>query len=183
MGIKADVQLASTKSRLSSATPAPDFLKHQEGMENSSTNAGMSSTQVTELLPHIGYKGVPDMPKPLFPRKYRTKRQYRLIYEEAGQPLYAARNLRSTFEALNDTLNGMFIVPYYTAIINALFVALTLLYLAGYVHRDISVGNIIMIENPNGTTRIRGKLSDFEYAKEFRDGEPSPDPKTVSSCL
>jgi hypothetical protein len=35
--------------------------------------------------------------------------------------------------------------------------ALTLLYLAGYVHRDVGPGNIIIIEQENG--RTGGKLS------------------------
>ena len=44
------------------------------------------------------------------------------------------------------------------------------------MHRDISIGNIIIVEN-NGC--IRGLLSDFEYAKAMNNESASPDPKTV----
>ncbi|TBU58829.1 hypothetical protein BD310DRAFT_818672 [Dichomitus squalens] len=49
-----------------------------------------------------------------------------------------------------------------------------LLFLAGWVHRDISSGNLLW--NPNSK---RGILSDLEYAKEFNaEGTGSSDPKT-----
>ena len=48
--------------------------------------------------------------------------------------------------------------------------------MAGWVHRDISTGNIIVVEN-NGC--IRGFLSDFEYAKAMSNQSSSSDPKTV----
>ena len=44
------------------------------------------------------------------------------------------------------------------------------------MHRDISTGNTIIVEN-NGC--IRGLLSDFEYAKAMDNESASPDPKTV----
>jgi serine/threonine protein kinase len=54
--------------------------------------------------------------------------------------------------------------------------ALVLLYLAGWTHGDISPGNIIIVEKGG---RVRGKLSDLEYAKAFTDTKFSADPKTV----
>ncbi|KAJ3567689.1 hypothetical protein NP233_g6201 [Leucocoprinus birnbaumii] len=54
--------------------------------------------------------------------------------------------------------------------------ALTLLFLAGWVHRDVSTGNIIVVKSGDS---FRGLLSDFEYAKEVnRADEPKHDPKT-----
>ena len=44
------------------------------------------------------------------------------------------------------------------------------------MHRDISTGNIIVVED-NGC--IRGFLSDFEYAKAMNNQSASSDPKTV----
>ncbi|KAF9543025.1 hypothetical protein CPC08DRAFT_716824 [Agrocybe pediades] len=64
--------------------------------------------------------------------------------------------------------------------------ALQLMHCAGWVHRDISSGNILAYEvGPGGNRRSRwqAKLSDLEYAKRFyprgedKDGE-SKDPKT-----
>lgn len=56
------------------------------------------------------------------------------------------------------------------------YLALVLLYLANWTHRDISAGNIIVVEIDG---RARGKLSDLEYAKHFEDNTFSADPKTV----
>ncbi|KIY44253.1 hypothetical protein FISHEDRAFT_78162 [Fistulina hepatica ATCC 64428] len=51
--------------------------------------------------------------------------------------------------------------------------ALQLLYLARYVHRDVSAGNILCYEE------TQGKLSDLEYAKPFRSiDEHRKDAKT-----
>jgi hypothetical protein len=52
------------------------------------------------------------------------------------------------------------------------------MYLANWVHRDVSTGNIILVKNESG--KFVGKLSDLEYAKEFRsESVGSRDPKTV----
>lgn len=58
-------------------------------------------------------------------------------------------------------------------------VALVLMLVAKWVHRDISAGNIILVENGRG--EVVGKLSDLEYARKF-DSTPigHRDPKTVS---
>lgn len=53
------------------------------------------------------------------------------------------------------------------------------MYLARYVHRDVSTGNIILVTDANGG--VRGKLSDVEYAKRFDADRTSGDPKAV--CL
>ena len=61
-------------------------------------------------------------------------------------------------------------------------VALILMLLAKWVHRDISVGNIILVEDEFG--QWTGRVSDLEYARVF-DSTPSghKDPKTVSWIL
>ncbi len=45
------------------------------------------------------------------------------------------------------------------------------MYLAGWTHRDVSTGNIIVIKHNDGSSR--GKLSDLEYAKEYDSGTVS----------
>jgi hypothetical protein len=51
--------------------------------------------------------------------------------------------------------------------------AVVLLFLVGWIHRDISSGNILWYEN-------RGLLIDLEYAKKFApDLRGSSDPKTA----
>ncbi|KAJ2930980.1 hypothetical protein H1R20_g6113, partial [Candolleomyces eurysporus] len=56
-------------------------------------------------------------------------------------------------------------------------VALRLMFCAGWVHRDISVGNVLALQDANGGWKL--KLADLEYAKAFKDGSPpTTDPKT-----
>jgi hypothetical protein len=56
--------------------------------------------------------------------------------------------------------------------------ALTLLFLARWMHRDVSAGNIILVRSGRG---VRGKLSDLEYAQDFNEENRAvgTDPKTV----
>ncbi|KAJ3575440.1 hypothetical protein NP233_g1092 [Leucocoprinus birnbaumii] len=99
-------------------------------------------------------------PQPDLHRDFAVKRQYRLIYGKVGHSLIKAKNISSSFIAIKDV-----------------FVALVLLYLAGWVHRDISAGNIILIKGKDG--QIHGQLSDLEYAREYhRRDAPATDPKT-----
>ncbi|KAF5364011.1 hypothetical protein D9756_001068 [Leucocoprinus leucothites] len=96
---------------------------------------------------------------PTLEREYKVKQQYRLVYNDVGKSLHDSKDLLTAFHVIEDV-----------------FIALVLLFLANWVHRDVSTGNIIMVEK-NG--RIYGKLSDLEYAKEFTsDKAPSTDPKT-----
>ncbi|KAH9850928.1 hypothetical protein C2E23DRAFT_833446, partial [Lenzites betulinus] len=59
------------------------------------------------------------------------------------------------------------------ALLDALL-ALQILFLISWIHRDVSAGNILFYEG-------RGKLCDLEYAKEFNlaVGRRSSDPKTI----
>ncbi|KAF7776467.1 hypothetical protein Agabi119p4_4860 [Agaricus bisporus var. burnettii] len=86
-------------------------------------------------------------------RSYAVKRQYRLVYSEVGESLERVQTLQTAFTALMDT-----------------YVALVLMYLSGWMHRDISAGNIIAVKRPGG--KSGGKLSDLEYAENA-----SSDPK------
>ena len=55
------------------------------------------------------------------------------------------------------------------------------MWLAGWVHRDISAGNILWLKEDGNEGR--GILSDLEYAKKPGDGPASSDPKTVSYTI
>lgn len=57
-----------------------------------------------------------------------------------------------------------------------LFAGLRFLYSAGYVHRDISTGNILLC---NG----RGKISDLEYARSYEVLVSSDDGGPPSTAL
>ncbi|KAF9446799.1 hypothetical protein P691DRAFT_707861 [Macrolepiota fuliginosa MF-IS2] len=156
MEIKYDTVLSHTKSLSESAKRAPNILHHID-FAITSGNVIEGSTQA-KTPSAIAGSSIRPHGKPKFFRQYRDKKHYRLIYGEVGHSLYKAVNLDTSFTAIRDV-----------------FVALVLLYLARWLHRDVSPGNIILIGQGN---EIRGKLSDLEYAKEFNTTTNSGDPKT-----
>ncbi|KAK7453197.1 hypothetical protein VKT23_011878 [Stygiomarasmius scandens] len=90
---------------------------------------------------------------------FGVKQHCRLIYNECCKPVHELRNAQTITSVMIDCVTGI-----------------QLLYLAGYVHRDISTGNVYY-----DPAAQRGKLSDFEYAKRvdrIRPEDISPDPKT-----
>ncbi|KAG8950086.1 hypothetical protein FRC04_007940 [Tulasnella sp. 424] len=93
------------------------------------------------------------------PRRYCPKRQYRIIFEEVCEALHDVEQLRDVATALLDSL----------------------MFLAGWVHRDISSGNIYAYRfQESGTDKVRGILADLEFAKLFEAerAEGSSDPRT-----
>ncbi|KAG8948429.1 hypothetical protein FRC04_009799 [Tulasnella sp. 424] len=96
------------------------------------------------------------------PRHYRPKRQYRVVFSEVCEALHDVRTLQDVAIALRDCV-----------------FALQLMFVAGWVHRDISTGNIYAFTDPKSQS-TRGILADLEYAKPFKpkDVEGSSDPKT-----
>ncbi|KAI6046783.1 hypothetical protein EDC04DRAFT_1249500 [Pisolithus marmoratus] len=67
----------------------------------------------------------------------------RLVFKEVGYPIYEFRRLDTMFETLQDAHK-----------------ALQLLHSVGWVHRDVSPGNILRVGK-------LGKLADLEYAKRL----------------
>ncbi|KAJ7135387.1 hypothetical protein C8R43DRAFT_615718 [Mycena crocata] len=82
---------------------------------------------------------------PNHPRKH-----YRIVFKEVGISVYNLRTLSEVMCALADATR-----------------ALRLLHELGFVHRDVSPGNILLV---NGT----GKLSDLESVQPFRGPSVSP---------
>ncbi|KAF8811240.1 hypothetical protein BYT27DRAFT_7184620 [Phlegmacium glaucopus] len=103
----------------------------------------ITSPDVSALNPDHGAK-VP-------PRVYGPKAHYRIVFKERGMSLHSLSRLRQiklpvVIQAMHDVLK-----------------VLAFLTKKGYVHRDISPGNIIIY---NG----RAKLNDLEFAKEYGSG-------------
>ncbi|KAA1475769.1 hypothetical protein DENSPDRAFT_842618 [Dentipellis sp. KUC8613] len=99
------------------------------------------------------------------PCRYRdsvSKFRYRVVYEEVCEAVNNVANLATVIKAMEDCL-----------------LALQLMFLVGWVHRDISSGNLLWFEAGG-----RGILSDLEYAKKFNpESQGSSDPKTVCPSL
>ncbi|KIO21041.1 hypothetical protein M407DRAFT_29307 [Tulasnella calospora MUT 4182] len=116
-----------------------------------------TTTRATDLVPVAQNRPLHD---------YCPKRQYRVLFKEVCEALHDVQRLEDVATALLDSV-----------------FALQLMFLAGWVHRDISSGNIYAYRSQeNGTygTQVRGILADLEYAKHFDpDGaKGSSDPKT-----
>ncbi|KAF9034216.1 hypothetical protein BDZ89DRAFT_530956 [Hymenopellis radicata] len=62
-------------------------------------------------------------------------------------------------------LDALFDYGDYTLAICQLLEGLNFLRLAGYVHRDISPGNVLFVKNEDGVLQI--KISDLEYARSY----------------
>ncbi|THU97208.1 hypothetical protein K435DRAFT_857828 [Dendrothele bispora CBS 962.96] len=89
------------------------------------------------------------------PQTFTPKSHCRIIYKELCQPIDELTDVEEIADTLHDCV-----------------IALHLLYLVGYIHRDISVGNVLHYSVNN-----RGMLSDFEYAREFHREDAATDPK------
>ncbi|KXN80911.1 hypothetical protein AN958_06838 [Leucoagaricus sp. SymC.cos] len=93
------------------------------------------------------------------PRSYTSKKRYLLVFGEVGSALHQLKSFKDVFKALRD-------ITY----------ALAVMYIAGWVHRDVSIGNIIVVESGGS---LCGKLSDLEFARVFGPrSQVARDPKT-----
>ncbi|KAH9476740.1 hypothetical protein JR316_0010655 [Psilocybe cubensis] len=88
---------------------------------------------------------------PVVPRKYSPKRQYRVLFKEVCK---TSGRLATLGEVVNVLLQ--------------ILTPIQLLFCAGWVHRDISSGNILAFKkNLESKGPWLAKLSDLEYAKKF----------------
>ncbi|KAG2008920.1 other/FunK1 protein kinase [Coprinopsis cinerea AmutBmut pab1-1] len=84
-----------------------------------------------------------------------TRRQCRFVYEKVCTPLYDIPTLGEAVDVLKQTL-----------------IALRIMFCAGWVHRDVSAGNILAYRAAsNGDWRV--KLSDLEFSKRFPASDDS----------
>ncbi|RXW17736.1 hypothetical protein EST38_g8109 [Candolleomyces aberdarensis] len=93
----------------------------------------------------------------------RYQQSYRLVYKEHCY-------------SLNDFEPSLGLLPDAFAVLSDCLIALVLLYCAGWVHRDISPGNILLWRGVDGQPRC--KIGDLEYAKKFPPSSTLPDIKT-----
>ncbi|KAH9474514.1 hypothetical protein JR316_0012975 [Psilocybe cubensis] len=99
-------------------------------------------------------------------RHYVPKKQYRVVFKEICLPIGSLPTLGDAMDVLQD-----------------IHIALQLMYCAGWVHRDISDGNILACKKQGSqsqsSTIWQAKLMDLEYARPFqRPDEAAADPKT-----
>ncbi|KAH9474522.1 hypothetical protein JR316_0012983 [Psilocybe cubensis] len=104
--------------------------------------------------------------KPNIERHYVPKKQYRVVFKEICLPIGSLPTLGDAMDVIQD-----------------IHIALQLMYCAGWVHRDISDGNILACKTEGSDSQPlkiwQAKLIDLEYATPFqRPDEAAADPKT-----
>ncbi|KAF4623621.1 hypothetical protein D9613_001484 [Agrocybe pediades] len=167
--IEEDYRGASTKA-------LPDkFARHHSLLHlGPSTNkqgsvGGKSSSKQAFDTPevlrpsHPSFKDRPAQSHGITEREFATRRQYRVVFKERCRTVESLRTLGEVFEVLRQVL-----------------IPIRLMFAAGWVHRDISTGNILAYQ-PHQAEGWTAKLSDLEYAKKFPPDDnvvAAPDPKT-----
>lgn len=95
---------------------------------------------------------------------YTAKQHRRILYVEYAHPLDAPDILTDHqlfFTSLRQVTRGISSLLIILSSFNLGRIGLELLYSAGYVHRDLSPGNLLSCSDGNC------KISDFEYAKPY----------------
>lgn len=132
--------------------------------KKSQTSTGRQS-RTSDALAHQTHRIVQ---KPIV---YSPKVHYRIAFKEKGKSLMEMADvgkLRTIFvhRALRDITLGKNLLLFYSLFVHCERTALKHMAKRGYVHRDVSAGNIIIY---NG----RAKLADLEFAKEYGAGQSS----------
>ena len=97
-------------------------------------------------------------------RSTKHRQHYRIVYKEVGVSLSSVNNRKDMFLAIQGPVTGTSIPTYpHECLFSEGFVAAETMHSLGYVHRDISTGNVLLVESPPAATK-RGILTDFEYA-------------------
>ncbi|KAG8840137.1 hypothetical protein FRB96_009595, partial [Tulasnella sp. 330] len=157
---------AKTKTKAADAEAAPDIFKAAKHpiVESAQLPGANRSTISTSTSTSHGY-GAP--PPPKVHREYSIRTRHFLVYTEVCVALQFLVDYQDVLKGLEDAV-----------------MALRLLLLAGWVHRDISAGNILLYKWSE--TNSRGKLGDLEYAREYvydPSGTIGGDPKTGTAIF
>ncbi len=164
MEIGGSRRLGKTKKRLPSAKPNPDILSfanpkpvHSRHKVDGSTKSGNRS-------------GLPDTDPSLrsqryepLPREYKIKEQHRLFTVTLVAPSLTQKTFRIRFSPSGMPSSVRILAFILHGATTSILLALVLLYLAEWTHRDVSAGNIIVIGDGD---LARGKLGDLKYLSE-----------------
>lgn len=157
-----------------SRTAPPDWLQTTHGKakahigqvySSGNTFAQLDSRKVLRGHQHVQ-----------FPKKIH----YCMIIENVGKPIFAVRSLREAFRCIDSVLNGEYFTLDFVSAVDCFVVVLLVLHESGWVHRDISYGNLLVV---GPSEELSGVITDFEYAKNKKDAPVRQDVRTVRpSC-
>ncbi|EUC53493.1 kinase domain protein, partial [Rhizoctonia solani AG-3 Rhs1AP] len=136
------------------------------------------STTLDKSRMHMDYPTVyPEYPGHTMPtlrqKGYRDFRRlsehalqhYRIVVEEIGRPVHDLRDWTEIFTAIQGGWEGLHAIN-----------------LCGYVHRDVSSGNILLVP-ASGSLGQRGVIMDLEYAKDIDDTSLPHEVKTGTAAF
>ena len=103
-------------------------------------------------------------------KSYVHRWHYRIVYKQLAIPYKNLRNLKDMSLLLEQTVQGesLFQTNGQILILNY-FIALQVIHKAGWVHRDLSIGNLYLYIDPVSGVK-RGLIGDFEFAKKVGSG-------------
>ena len=145
-----------TENLMRGLETSPDsvFELQEESSMDSRYNTFASGSRSLSAINRI-----PDVPHPNL--TYSPKMHYRIVFEENGETIDSLRKLPDVMKILGDIVAGMFSLTIHSHDTQlSCDTALQLLKKLKWVHRDVSVGNIL-------SCKEGGKLADLEYAMQM----------------
>lgn len=149
---------------------------------NRESNTATPETKAT-LRPIGDHCDAGETEKAIPPIPHHSKSHYRIVFKELCRPLYKATSLEDILWMLLKTSAGMLPSSFFFRCTLSCYLGLALevIHSIGWVHRDISSGNILMYDKDNTV-----KIADWEYAKKMDKPGTVRDTRTVRrpcSCL
>jgi len=95
--------------------------------------------------------------------RFDSKTHQRIVFKEVGHPIYDENSITTVFKAARDAAEGQCKQSDLRAKPSNNSLALEFMSKKEYVHRDVSSGNILIVDG-------KGKLSDLEYAQIIGTG-------------
>ncbi|KAJ8083327.1 hypothetical protein PM082_009199 [Marasmius tenuissimus] len=150
--VSVDGQNDDSDLHLRQNMPPPNYKEHilKQDLETPPTQPQLSSS--VNSIPTGGLNIPAEKPQNDVPLKSQRRRIFeprvhrRLVFKEVGQPLNKIRDQKVLAQCLTEALDG-----------------LSDFYLAEYVHRDVSNGNLLRCKLEDGGYIC--KISDLEYAR------------------
>ncbi|KAG8848760.1 hypothetical protein FRB96_001039 [Tulasnella sp. 330] len=155
------------KAKAADAEAAPDIFKAvKHSTVERAQLLGANWSSISTSTPTS--RGHDASPPPKVYRGYSIRKRHFLVYTEVCVALQLLADYGDVLKGLEDAVMGTHVNRVETA------------FLAGWVHRDTSAGNILL--HKRGETNSRGKLEYLEYAREYvyhASGRIGGDPKTI----
>ncbi|KAF9499246.1 hypothetical protein BDN71DRAFT_1586966 [Pleurotus eryngii] len=164
----------------------PHFLTILHDVEVTFTTNGVEGRDITPLAPGLSFAVLDPVTENRISKGSRVSKApldqgaYRLPFRPSREVPKARIHVRTVFKECCEPVYGIADMITVAKCIDGAIVGLDYLRQAGFVHRDISGGNILWYapERSEGTTAEVeatgiGKIADLEYCRPYEDSKPS----------